>query len=109
MLVQKSFATGDIISIKLTSGEETIARYQSETLTEYQITRPVSLVPTQQGTLGMLPALFSAELNTNINLQKTAVAFMAASRKEVADEYISATTNIRPASNLEGLINAKGS
>jgi len=110
MLLNKTYNQGDVITFKLTNGEELIARYQSETLTEYQITKPVTLTPTPQGSLGMLPCMFSVELNTvTINLQKNAVAMAALTRKDVSDEYTRGTSGIRPASSMEGLINAKSS
>jgi hypothetical protein len=110
VLLNKTYNTGDVITFKLVNGEEIIARYQGETLTEYQITKPVTLAPTPQGTLGMLPSMFSVELNTvTITLQKNAVALVALTRKEVSDEYTRGTSGIKPASSMEGLINAKGS
>jgi hypothetical protein len=109
MLLNKNYNTGDVVTFKLTNGEEVIARYQSETLTEYQVTKPVILTPTPQGSLGMIPAMFSVELNTvTINLQKSAVAMSTFTRKEVSDEYTRGTSGIKPASSMEGLINAKG-
>lgn len=109
MLLNKSYNTGDVITFKLTNGEEVIARYQSETLTEYQISKPVVLVPNPaNGNLGMMPSMFSVELNTiTINLQKNAVAMSAPTRKEVSDEYTRGTSGIKPASSLDGLGNAK--
>lgn len=109
MLLNKTYNQGDVITFKLTNGEEVIARYQSETLTEYQVTKPVTLTPTPQGTLGMLPSMFSVELNTvTVNLQKNAVAMAAQTRKEVSDEYTRGTSGIKPASSMEGLLNAQG-
>ena len=109
MLLNKSFNQGDVITFKLTNGEEVIARYQSETLNEYQISKPVTLTPTPTGNLGMIPTMFSVELNTvTINLQKSAVAMTALSRKEVSDEYTRGTSGIKPVSSMEGLINAQG-
>jgi hypothetical protein len=110
MLLNKPFNQGDVVTFKLIAGEEILARYQSETLTEYHITKPVTLTPTPSGSLGMIPSMFSVELNTiSINLQKNAVAMAALTRKEVSDEYIRGTSGIKPASSMEGLINAKGS
>lgn len=110
MLLNKTFNQGDVITFKLTSGEEVIARYDSETLTEYHIKKPVTLHPTHNGTLGMLPSMFSVDLNTvTVNLQKNAVAMVALTRKEASDDYTHGTSKIKPASSMEGLINAKGS
>lgn len=108
MLLAKSFAQGDVVTFKLTTGEEMIARYQGESLTDYQIMKPVTLTPTPNGGLGMIPSMFSVDLGTStITLQKNAVAMTALSRKEVSDEYIRGTSGIKPASSLDGIINAK--
>jgi hypothetical protein len=108
MLLNKSYNQGDVITFKLTTGEEVIARYEGETLTEYQIKKPVTLAPTPNGNLGMLPSMFSVELNTvTINLQKSAVAMSAQSRKEVSDEYTRGTSGIKPANSINELLNVK--
>ena len=108
MLLSKTFTQGDVVTFKLTNGEEMIARYQGESLTDYQISKPVTLSITPQGSLGMLPSLFSVDLGiSNISLQKNAVAMSALTRKEVGDEYIRGTSGIKPASSLDGIINAK--
>lgn len=108
MLLNKTYNNGDVLTFKLVNGEEVIARYQGETLSEYQIVKPVTLTPTPQGSLGMIPSMFSVELNSvTINLQKSAVAMMAPTRKEVSDEYTRGTSGIKPASSMEGLIDVK--
>lgn len=111
MIINKGYAQNDVVTMKLTSGEELIARYMEETDTTYVITKPVSLVPTPQGSLGMVPALFSAELTTGskINLQKSAVSMHTHCRKDVADEYTRGTSGIKPANSLDGLLNIKNS
>jgi hypothetical protein len=108
MLLNKSYNQGDVVTFKLITGEEVIACYQGETMAEFIVTKPVTLAPTPQGSLGMLPSMFSVELNTvNINLQRNAVAMSALTRKEVSDEYTRGTSGIKPASSLEGLLDAK--
>lgn len=110
MLLNKSYTANDVVTFKLTSGEEMIARYQGETMTEYQILKPVVLTPTPTGNLGMIPGMFSVELNTvAVNLQKNAVSMTALTRKEISDEYIRGTSGIKPVNSMEGILNAKGS
>lgn len=110
MIIQKGYQANDVISFKLTSGEEMIARYVEENDSTFYVTKPVNLVPTPQGSLGMVPAMFSAELNTaKVSLQKSAVALHSPTKKEVADEYLRGTTGIRPASSLIGVSDARGS
>lgn len=110
MLANKQYSNGDIVTFKLSTSEELIARVAEDTMMDYKIMKPVVLVPTANGSLGMVPALFSVELNTSsISLQKSSVVMHAPTRKDVADEYIKGTTGIKPASSLIGVGNAKGS
>ncbi len=108
MLLNKAYTQGDVITFKLTNGEEVIARYQGETMTDFIVSKPVTLTPTPQGSLGMIPSMFSVDLGSgNINLQRSAVAMSATTRKEVSDEYTRGTSGIKPANSLDGLLNAK--
>ena len=110
MLANKQYSNGDIVTFKLSTSEELIARVAEDTMMDYKIMKPVVLVPTANGSLGMVPALFSVELNTSsISLEKSSVVMHAPTRKDVADEYIKGTTGIKPASSLIGVGNAKGS
>jgi hypothetical protein len=110
MLANKQYTQGDIVTFKLSTSEELIARIVEDTMVDFKIVKPVVLVPTPNGSLGMVPALFSVELNTNsISLQKSSVVMHAATRKDVADEYLKGTTGIKPASSLLGVGNAQGS
>ena len=40
MLIQKTLDQGDIVSIKLLTGEEVLGRYDSETDTEIHVKKP---------------------------------------------------------------------
>lgn len=104
MLLNKSLNQGDVVTFKMVSGEEVIARYQSETLTEYQVAKPITLTPTPNGSIGMIPTVFSSDLNSNINLNKSAITATVLTKKEFADEYTKATSSIKPASSLDGII-----
>lgn len=109
MIIQAPYKQDDVISFKLISGEEMIARYVSEDTTAFKVMKPINLIPTPNGTYGMLPALISAELNTNsVSLQKSSVIIHAKSKDEVASQYIQSTTGIKPASSLSGVMNAQG-
>ena len=108
MLLNKPFNANDIVSFKLTSGEEIVARFNSETLSDYNISKPASLTQTPQGNIALVPTVFSAELNSSVNLQKSVVAMTTLTNKKFSDEYIRATTSIKPASSLEGLADVKG-
>ena len=109
MLANKQYNMGDVVTFKLSTSEEIIATVLEDTMIDFKIRKPVALVPTPKGGLGMVPALFSVELNTaSISLQKSSVVMHASTRKDVADEYIKGTTGIKPASSLVGITDASG-
>lgn len=110
MIISKPYDSQSVVSFKLVGGEEIIARFSSENDNYFVLSKPVSLIATPNGGLGMAPAMFSADLNTSsINLQKSSVTMHTLSRKEIADEYIRATTSIKPASSLVGALGGKSS
>jgi len=49
MLIQKPLDQGDIVSIKLLTGEEVLGRYVSETDTEIHVKKPCTLAMGNQG------------------------------------------------------------
>jgi len=49
MLIDTPYKNGDIVSIKLNSGEEVIAKLEDETGTHYKLSKPLMVAATQQG------------------------------------------------------------
>jgi hypothetical protein len=92
MLLEKPIANGDVVSLKLLNGDEIIARFEGETVTEIKLDRPKALTMNAQG-LGMIPWLFLGAKNV-ITLQKAHVFCMVPSQKEAADQYMQGTTGI---------------
>lgn len=92
MLIEKSIAAGDVVSLKLVNGDEIIARFESETADEIKIDRPLALTMSAQG-LGMIPWVFLADKST-MTLKKSHVFVMLPSKKDAADQYMQGTTGI---------------
>lgn len=93
MLISKPFAKDDLLSIKLVTGEEVITRLVDDRSDAYVINRPVTLVPTAQGT-AMVPYLMTADVDSDITLDKSKVIVAALSKKELSASYIQVTTGI---------------
>lgn len=93
MLIEAAPKTNDVISIKLSSGEELIARFESETETALKVTKPMSLVMSQQG-LGMSNFMFTVAQDTKIEINKANVLTVAKTSKEVASDYLQKTTGV---------------
>ena len=94
MLIDKGVSAGEVITLKLTSGEEIVARLDSETDTHYKLTKPMVIGMGQQDP-GLMPYLFTVDPNKTIPLLKSTVTVAVSSDKVFADQYIQNTTNIK--------------
>ena len=93
MLIQKPLAAGDIVSIKLLTGEEVLGRYVNETDSEIHIKKPSTLAMGQQG-MGIVPWMMTAQPETT-KLNKHTVIAHAPTDAEIAKAYIEATSSIK--------------
>lgn len=96
MLIETPYKDGDTVSIKMSSGEEVIARLDSETETEIALVKPLMLVVQQQG-MGLAPFMFSVTPDTKIKMAKSNVICIAKTAKDIADQYTQQTTGIQMA------------
>jgi hypothetical protein len=93
MLVSKKYSLHDVITFKLTSGEEVLARYVSETDDNIVLNKPMVLVGTPTS-LGMMPAAISLNPTDFVTLNKHAVALCGPCQTDLANQYIEKTTGI---------------
>jgi hypothetical protein len=94
MLIDRGVTAGEVITIKLTSGEELVAKLVEETATHYKLARPLVLTMGQQG-IGMVPYLFTVSPEKDIPLSKSTVTVVIPTDKQAADQYIQSTTGIK--------------
>jgi hypothetical protein len=94
MLLEKTRAKGDVVTLKLTSGEELIARFEDENASGVTISKPMVLSITQQG-VGMIPYLFTVNPNTVITVESSAISVTAKTDEEFAKQYMESTTGIK--------------
>lgn len=93
MLINKGITTGEVVSIKLISGEEIIARLEEDTTDSVKLNRPLSVSIGPSG-LGMMPFMFLAASDT-ISIKHSHIISMAVTKKEASDQYIQGTTGIK--------------
>jgi uncharacterized alpha/beta hydrolase family protein len=93
MIIDKGLSTGEVITLKLTSGEELVARLDEETATHYKLTKPMVIGMGEKGP-GLMPYLFTVSPDRTIPLLKTTVTVVVASDKVFADQYMRSTTGI---------------
>jgi hypothetical protein len=94
MLINKGVTVGEVITIKLTSGEEVVAKLVEETELYYTLSRPMVLSMTQQG-VGMMPYLFTVSPDSEVKLNKATITMVEATDKSFADQFLQSTTGIR--------------
>ena len=93
MLLQKPLTTNDVVSIKLVSGEELIARFQSESDTHLVVSK-VSAVGANQNGMGLMPWIVSANTD-ELKLNKQTVVAYAPTEKEIASKFTEMTSSIK--------------
>jgi predicted esterase len=100
MLTAKQYNQNDVITFKLTSGEELLARINEERTNDYVLTKPMALLNTPNGGLGMMPVPISSDRNDPVILNKHAVAFHTKCEKDLASQYLEKTTGLKLATGL---------
>jgi hypothetical protein len=93
MIIDKGISTGEVITLKLTSGEELVARLVEDAISFYKISKPFVIGHTPNGP-GLMPYLFTVSPDKDIKLLKTAVTVAEATDKQFADQYLQSTTGI---------------
>lgn len=93
MLIQKPANQGDTISIKLSSGEEMVARLESENENSIVVHKPLMLTATQGG-VGLAPYMFTTK-DEKFTLNRNNIICIASTEKEMADKYVESTTGLK--------------
>ena len=93
MLIELNYKKGDIISIKLVTGEELVARFEEETDTDITVDKPMSLQIGPQG-VGISQFMLTMDMNSKVTISKHNCLVIAQTRKEMSDQYIQGTTGL---------------
>jgi|TARA_R110000772_G_C13275418_1_gene436609 hypothetical protein len=93
MLIDKGVTAGSVVTFKLTSGEELVARLIEDTDTYYKIGRPMVIAMGERGP-GLMPYLFTVNPEKEIKLAKGTVTVCEATDKAFADQFLQSTTSI---------------
>jgi hypothetical protein len=94
MLIDKGVTVGEVVTLKLTSGEEIVAKLVEETATYYKLSKPMVIGMGQKGP-GLMPYLFTVHPDKDVKLLKTTVTVCEATDKTFADQFIESTTGIK--------------
>ena len=94
MLIDKGVTVGEVITLKLTSGEELVAKLAEETATYYKLSRPMVIGMGQQGP-GLMPYLFTVAPDADVRLLKTTVTVAEPTDQAFAKQFLESTTGIK--------------
>ena len=93
MLISKGVAEGEVITLKLTSGEEIVAKLVEDGPVYYKLSRPMVIGMGEKGP-GLMPYLFTVNPETEVKLQKSTVTVAEATDAVFAKQFIQSTTGI---------------
>jgi hypothetical protein len=93
MLIDKGVSEGEVITLKLTSGEEIVAKLVEDGAAYYKLKNPQVIGMGPKGP-GLMPYLFTVNPDKEIKLLKTTVTVAEATDKSFADQFIQQTTGI---------------
>jgi hypothetical protein len=94
MLIQKGVAVGEVITLKLTSGEELVAKLTEETDTYYKLSKPMVIGMGQQGP-GLMPYLFTVNPDREVKLSKITVTVSEPTDEAFAKQFLESTSGIK--------------
>lgn len=94
MLIDKGVSEGEVITLKLTSGEELVAKLVEDGPVYYRLSRPMVIGMGQQGP-GLMPYLFTIHPDKEIKLAKGTVTVAEATDEAFAKQFLESTTGIK--------------
>jgi hypothetical protein len=93
MLIETPYKEGDTVSLKLSSGEEIVARLDKEDDTYYTLKKPMVLIAQAEG-LGLAPYMFSVNPDNKFMLRVTSVSCVSKTQEEISKQYTATTSGI---------------
>lgn len=93
MLIDKGISVGEVVTLKLVTGEEIVAKLVEENSQGYKLSKPLILSMNQQG-LGMIPFTFTGNPDREYVINHSSVVAITTTVKEFASQYTQGTTGI---------------
>lgn len=93
MLIDKGVTAGEVITLKLTSGEEIVAKLVEDAATYYKLKNPQVIGMGPKGP-GLMPYLFTVNPDKEVKLAKTTVTVAEATDETFAKQFVQSTTGI---------------
>lgn len=90
-----SVEVGKTYTMRMGYGEEIVAKVTALDSSTYTLSKPVAVVPGQQG-IQLMNSLFTADPESEVTVNISSIAMIAPVREDVGDSYLEATTGIKP-------------
>ena len=97
MLVTSSYKKNDIISIKLSTGEEVVARFDRLVHSSLDVIKPTVLtINPQNGAVMLIPWLMSIDAHSTdpVQIKDTQIVALGKPTKAIADVYMKGSSGI---------------
>ena len=94
MLIDKGVCEGEVVTFKLTSGEEIVAKLIEDGAIYYRLSRPMVIGMGQQGP-GLMPYLFTVHPDKEVKLAKATVTVAEATDTVFAKQFLEQTSGIK--------------
>jgi hypothetical protein len=94
MLIEAPYKVGDIVSIKLSSGEEMVATLQSETDSQVEIRKPLMLVAGKDSTMGLAPFMFTVGPDAKYKIKLNSIICIVKTEKDASSTYTQSTSGL---------------
>ena len=93
MIIESPYKEGDVVSIKLSSGEEMVARLEKENKDHVVIRKPLMLVAGDKGA-GLAPFMFTVDQDAKVKLHTNTIICIVKTSKDATDTYTQSTTGL---------------
>lgn len=93
MFITTTIKPNDVVTFKLNSGEEVVARLKEDTDSAYTLVKPMTFLMGPQG-LGLVPFVFSAPQDADVDIIKTCVNTVIKTDDTIAKQYMKQTTGL---------------
>lgn len=94
MIIDKGISPGEVVTMKLSTGEEIIGKMIEENAHGIKISKPMVLSAGPQG-IGMIPFMLTVSPDKDIVINYSSIVSKGVTDKQFADAYIQNTTGIK--------------
>ena len=94
MLIDKGVTIGEVVTLKLTSGEEIVAKLVDDGPMHYKLSHPQVIGMGPKGP-GLMPYLFTVNPDKEVKLLKTTVTVAEATDDGFAKQFLESTSGIK--------------